>query len=114
MGKLSQLWPKRSSKLIDLFLLEVIFLFDPVHHKCCMVAKGIDKTEVFHPGTGDAPRKGALMEQRSVGADPGIPRCLNPGCYMVLEGHRNLKARVGGSHCMWEPPKLQRSTGRQV
>lgn len=69
-----------------------------------MVAKGIDKMEVFHPGTGDAPR---------MGADPGIPRCLNPEGYTVLERHRNLKARVEGSHCMWDPPQLQ-STGRQV
>lgn len=95
----------------DLFLLEVIFLFDPVHHKCCMVAKGTDKTEVLHPGTGDAPRTGALMEQPSVGADPGIPMCLNLERHM---GHRNLEAQVGGSHCMWEHPHLQRSTGRQA
>lgn len=78
-----------------------------------MVAKGIDKMEVFHPGTGDAPRMGALMERPSVGADPGIPRCLNPEGYSVLERHRNLKAWVEGSHCMWDPPQLQ-STGRQV
>lgn len=89
-------------------------MFDPVHHTCCMVAKGTDKTEVFHPGTGDAPRMGALMERLSVGADPGIPMCLNPERYMVLEGHRNLKVQVEGSHCMWEPPQLQQSTGRQV
>lgn len=103
MGQLSPTDPHSLQN--DLFLLEVIFLFDPVHHKCRMVAKGTDKTEVFHLGTGDAPR---------MGADPGIPTCLNPERYMVLEGHRSLKARMEGSHCRWEPPQLQQSTGRQV
>lgn len=89
-------------------------MFDQVHHKCYIVAKGTDKTEVFHPGTGDAPRMGALMEPPLVGTDAGIPMCLNPERYMVLEVHRNLKVQVEGSHCSWEPPQLHQRTGRQV